>query len=184
MKKSDRKLKAILACQQNSAAIAAGYSLSEMRAAGYSLSEMRAAGYSLSQARAAGYSLIQAIAAGYSNNDIEEWESIPVLEKPYTFILNAINEKRLIYKQSALSEIKDFDPELNICGIAMCLGSHLVQMAGKVGYDLMKKHGYFTAATLIHLKYDATMPIMNFYLTDQSLGQAYLEEMAEIESKK
>jgi hypothetical protein len=36
-----------------------------------------------SSARAAGYSLSDAIAAGYSETDIKEWDSIPVLEKPY-----------------------------------------------------------------------------------------------------
>ena len=173
-----------------SAAIAAGYSLSDARAAGYSLSAARAAGYrlsdaiaagySLSDAIAAGYSLSDAIAAGYSESDLKEWESIPILEKPYSHLLADIKEKKRIHRQSTWGPDKPTD-EKHICDTPMCTAGHLVNMAGKIGWDLKDKYGFKDAATLIHLKTHPDFPIQNFGAIEDERAMAYIEAAAEFE---
>jgi ribosomal protein L13E len=164
-------------------AISAGYSIADARRAGYSLADAISAGYSIADARRAGYSIADARRAGYSNEDIKEWESIPILEKPYTTLLTEINENKRNYKQSTFGDINTFEQAKNICNSPMCIAGHLVNMAGKVGYDLRKKYDWFNAATLIHFKAHPDQPVFNFNLTDNSIGMAYLEVMAERENK-
>ena len=163
-----------------SAAIAAGYSLSDAIAAGYSLSDAIAAGYSLSDARAAGYSLSAAIAAGYSENDIKEWESIPVLDKPYTHLFSDIKEKRRIHRQSTWGPDKPTD-EKHICDTPMCTAGHLVNMAGKIGWDLKNKYGWRDAAALIHIKTHSNFPMQDFGGIGDDQAMAYIEAAAEFE---
>ncbi|HKR03494.1 MAG TPA: hypothetical protein VJY62_02580 [Bacteroidia bacterium] len=106
---------------------------------------------------------------------LDEWESIPVLDKPYSTILKEVNEKKRCYQQSTFGEITEFNPEENICKSAMCLAGHLVHMAGTKGYELRKKYDWFGAATLIHRKAHPELPPMDFFITSQDLGLAYLE---------
>jgi hypothetical protein len=159
---------------------AAGYSLGAAIAAGYSLSDARAAGYSLSDARAAGYSLSAAIAAGYSENDIKEWESIPVLDKPYAHLFSDIKEKRRIHRQSTWGPDKPTD-EKHICDTPMCTAGHLVNMAGKIGWDLKNKYGWRDAAALIHIKTHSNFPMQDFCGIGDDRAMAYIEAAAEFE---
>jgi hypothetical protein len=165
-----------------SAAREAGYSLSAAREAGYSLSAAVAAGYSLSAAVAAGYSLSAARAAGYSQQQIDEWESIPMLVKPYTRLWDDIKAKRRMHDQSdwGLSECPTED---NLCSTAMCTAGHLVNMAGEIGYKLQKKYGWKDAATMIHYKSSPDLPIQDFNDIPQENALAYIEFMAELEAK-
>ena len=175
----DKKLRALLALDKD-AARAAGYSLSAAIAAGYSLSAARAAGYSLSEAIAAGYSLSEARAAGYSEEDIQEWDSITVLDKPYSRLLNDIEAKRRIHRQSTWGP-EDGVKEENVCGTPMCTASHLVNMAGSTGYALKNKYGWKNAAALIHYKTHPDFPLQNFAAIEQANALAYIEAMAEWE---
>jgi len=137
---------------------------------------------SASDLRSAGYSASDLRSAGYSEKDFEEWESIPVLEKPYTTLLSDINEKKRVHLQSTFGDIEDFDPKVNLCKSQMCTAGHLVNMAGKIGYELKKKHGWATAATLIHYKAHPGLPVQNFGSIPQSQAMAYIEVMADYES--
>jgi len=175
-----------------SQALAAGYTLSQARAAGYTLSQARAAGYTLSQARAEGYTLSQhwqriytvsGTGRGYTDSDFEEWNSIPVLVKPYTKLYADIKNKLISYDQSTFGpRVCPADEEY--CGTPMCAAGHLVHMAGKVGYDLLEKYGDFKlVATMIHAKYNPQMPMQNFGLTDTENAIALIEYQAELEGK-
>jgi hypothetical protein len=175
------KLKKAFSAVDKSDAIAAGYSLSAAIAAGYSLSAARAAGYSLSAARAAGYSLSAAIAAGYSEDDIQEWESIPVLEKPYTHLLADIKEKKRIHRQSTWGPEDKPTTEKHICETPMCTAGHLVNMAGKIGWELKDKYGWRDAATLIHIKAHPDFPKQDFGSIGDERAMAYIEAAAEFE---
>ena len=172
-----------------SAALAAGYSLLAARAAGYSLSEALAAGYSLGAACAAGYSLSAARAAGYSlgEAEIKWWKSAPKIEKPYTTLLSDINNKKRNYRQSDWGDIKDFDPNRNICNSPMCIAGHLVNIMGKWGYELLveKCNGsFYQAATIIHNELHPDFPAFIFTITDQDTGLAYIELMVEMENSE
>jgi len=109
--------------------------------------------------------------------------AIPILEKPYTKLLNDINEKKRTFRQSTFGDICDFDPELNVCGQAMCTAGHLVNMAGQAGYDMVKIYGWEIAASVIHHKVHPELPTQNFGSIPQEWALAYIEEMADIESK-
>lgn len=145
-------------------------------------STLRAAGCSLSDLIAAGCSASTLIAAGYSLSDLSEWDSIPALDKAYTRLLDDINNKKREHNQGTYGPLNDFDPSANICGTPMCTAGHLVNMAGKVGYKLMKKYGWNEAAALIHLKSHPNDPIQNFGSIPQRFAMAYIEEMARRES--
>ena len=177
-----RKQMALMA-MSNESQLAAGYTLSQARAAGYTLSQARAAGYTLSQALAAGYTLSQARAEGYTDSDFEEWNSIPVLVKPYTKLYADIKNKLISYDQSTFGpRVCPADEEY--CGTPMCAAGHLVHMAGKVGYDLLEKYGDFKlVATMIHAKYNPQMPMQNFGLTNTENAIALIEYQAELEGK-
>ncbi len=119
---------------------------------------------------------------GIIQDKIKEWETIPVLEKPYTKLWNDIKDKKRVHKQS------DWGPEScvaedNICGTAMCTAGHLVNMAGIVGYQLKDKYGWRMAAMLIHQKSSPDLPCQNFGNIPQEWALAYIEEMANRENK-
>ncbi len=124
----------------------------------------------------------------YTLNKLKDYEelvkAIPVLEKPYTKLLKDIQAKQRIFKQSTYGEIEDYDPKANVCGTPMCTAGHLVNMAGKPGYDLKNKYGWAIAATVIHKKAHPDLPAQNFGSIPQEWALAYIEEMAEIESNK
>ena len=63
----------------------------------------------------------------------------------------------------------------------MCTAGHLVNMAGKIGWDLKAKYGFRGAATLIHLKTHPNFPIQNFGAIEDERAMAYIEAMAEWE---
>ena len=109
-------------------------------------------------------------------------EKIPVLEKPYTNLLADINEKKRTFKQSTFGDIRDYDPELNVCGSAMCTAGHLVHMAGKAGYGMMKIFGYEITAAVIHYKVHPDIPHQNFSSIPQIHALGYITKMAQIES--
>lgn len=111
-------------------------------------------------------------------------EAIPVIDKPYTQLLADINDKKRIFKQSTFGDIEDFDPEMNVCGSAMCTAGHLVNMAGKAGYDLKKAYGWETEASVIHYKAHPNIPPQNFGSIPQEWALGYIEYMAEIESNQ
>jgi hypothetical protein len=110
-------------------------------------------------------------------------KNIPKLKKPYTTLLNDIKNKKRIHEQSTFGKIKDFNPELNLCGSPMCTAGHLVNMCGKEGYELRKVFGWEGAASLIHFKAHPNYPCQNFGNISQELALAYIEKMAEFESE-
>lgn len=65
----------------------------------------------------------------------------------------------------------------------MCTAGHLVNMGGTEGYKLKKEYGWEKAASLIHLKAHPTAPTQNFGSIEQSHAIAYIELMAEYESR-
>jgi len=144
-------------------------------------SDAIAAGYSLSAARAAGYSLSDAIAAGYREADIKEWEDIPVLEKPYAHLLADIKEKKRIHRQSTWGPEDKPTDEKHVCETPMCTAGHLVNMAGKIGWDLKNKYGWRDAATFIHIKAHPDFPLQDFGGIGDDRAMAYIEAAAEFE---
>ena len=154
---------------------------SDARAAGYSLSDAIAAGYSLSDAIAAGYSLSAARAAGYSEADINEWESIPVLDKPYTHLLTDIKENKRIHRQSTWGPEDEPTDKKHICDTPMCTAGHLVNMAGKIGWELKNKYGWQDAAALIHIKAHPDFPKQDFGAIGDDRAMAYIEAAVEFE---
>lgn len=96
-------------------------------------------------------------------------------------MLADINSKKRIHMQSTFGP-EDCTPETNICGTAMCTAGHLVNMAGKIGYDLKKKYGWEKAAFLIHKKSLPDFPVQNFGSIAQDLALAYIETAAEYEA--
>jgi hypothetical protein len=173
-----------------SAALAAGYSLSEALAAGYSLSAARAAGYSLSAALAAGYSLSAALAAGYSLSEARAagyslsaaLDETPLLENPYTQLLEALRKEERVFKQSTFGPGGYVRPE-NICRTPMCSAGHLVSMGGPEAWKLMEKFEDFAlVGAMIHEKAHPGWPCQNFGEIPDAWALAYIEEMAEHEA--
>ena len=114
---------------------------------------------------------------------IEElWNLVPLIEDPYTHLLNDIKAKKRIHQQSTYGP--DYDPKENLCGTQMCTAGHLVNMGGKEGYKLKDKYGWEKAAGLIHLKVHPDMPTQNFGSIDQSFAISYIEMGAEFEQRK
>ncbi len=114
---------------------------------------------------------------------IEElWESVPLIENPYTTLLVDIKEKRRVHSQSTFGP--DCDPKTNLCGTQMCTAGHLVNMAGNEGYLLKKKYGWQKAASLIHIKVHPDAPTQNFGNIEQSHAIAYIELMADFEGRE
>jgi hypothetical protein len=110
---------------------------------------------------------------------IKEWETIPVLVKPYTKLLEDINSNNRIHKQSTYGPEKC--PQ-NVCGTSMCTAGHLVNMVGKLGYELKNKYGWAVTASMIHYKAHPDYPCHNFGNIPQEWALAYIEEMAEREA--
>ncbi len=154
MNKTKRQIMAELAC--NTPVRAAGFSASSLRAAGFSASDVRAAGFSAS--------------------DVAEWDTIPVLEKPYSHLLSDIKAKKRTHDQKTYGP--EAQPSDNICGAHMCTAGHLVNMAGKIGYALKDKYGWQGAANLIHAKSRPDVPPQNFGTIPQEWAMAYIEERA------
>jgi hypothetical protein len=119
---------------------------------------------------------------------IKEWDSIPLLDMPYSKMLAGIKEKKLVHMQSTFGDIESWEQacaaENNICNTPMCTAGHLVHMAGEIGYALREKYGWSSAASLIHLKTHPDYPIQNFGEIPQEYALAYIEEMAEMEEKE
>ena len=69
-------------------------------------------------------------------------------------------------------------------GVAMCTAGHLVNMAGKKGWELRDKYGYEIAAMILHEKAHPGWPCQNFGLIPDEWALAYIEEMAEREQNE
>src|SRR5205085_2004216 len=110
------------------------------------------------------------------------WDSIPVLEKPYTRLLADIEAGSRLHDQSTFGP--DCDPKTNLCKTPMCIGGHLVNLAGEIGYALARKYDFAAAARLIHLKSrpDATPP--SFGAIPNAWTLAYIRARAAEEAKK
>ncbi len=65
----------------------------------------------------------------------------------------------------------------------MCTAGHLVNMAGKMGYQLQKEYGWEGAASLIHRKSHPDYPEQNFGSIPQSWAISYIEMAAEFENR-
>ena len=78
----------------------------------------------------------------------------------------------------------DCDPKKNLCKTPMCTAGHLVNMAGKIGYQLKEKYGWIIAATLIHKKSRPDVSPQNFGGIPQKFAMAYIEERAAEENKQ
>src|SRR5438876_407577 len=100
------------------------------------LASQDSAAEALGAARSAGYSAAEALgaarSAGYSAAEVEEWQedwdSIPVLIKPYSRMLRDIEAGERIHDQSTFGP--DCDPSTNLCKTPMCTAGHLVNQAG------------------------------------------------------
>jgi hypothetical protein len=114
------------------------------------------------------------------------WASIPKIEKPYSTLLADIKAKRRCYNQADWGDIKEYDATQNVCETAMCVAGHLTHMLGPRGYELLKEFGgsYSQVGEIAHRKAHPNYPVMNFGNGDQKLGMAFIETMAEIESKE
>src|SRR6185437_508506 len=73
--------------------ISAGYTVARLISEGYTVADLVRAGYTVADLINAGYTVADLINAGVSEYDLEEWNSIPLLNKPYTSLLNDINNK-------------------------------------------------------------------------------------------
>ena len=119
---------------------------------------------------------------GLSARREEIYKDVPLVENPYTNLLNDINSKKRKHNQADYGP--KYDPKENLCGTQMCTAGHLINMGGESGYALLKKCGSFSeAATLIHLKSCPDMPLQNFGGIEQSHAMAYIELMAEFEQR-
>ena len=173
-----------------SALRAAGFTPSDLRSSGWTPSDMRSSGFTPSDMRAARWTPSDLIAAGFTPSDMrasgwtpsalraaeEEWDSIPVLEKPYSRLLAEIKAGKRKHDQSTFGP--DCDPKTNLCGTSMCTAGHLVNMAGEIGYKLKDKYDWQIAARLIHMKSRPDVPPQNFGGIQQEFAMAYIEERA------
>jgi len=91
---------------------------------------------------------------------------------------NDIKNKKRIHNQKTFGDIKDFDPKLNVCGIAMCTGGMWVDLGGKPAYDFKNKYGYALTSLLMHKKAHPTLPCQDFGTPTQESAEAYIEWMA------
>ncbi len=185
MKALSKKDKFILATKSTDQSVKAGY-FDRLVEAGY-VDRLVKAGY-FDRLVKAGY-VDRLVEAGYFDRlvkAIPEWNSIPILDKPYTHLLNDIKEKKRIHQQSTFGPIETFEAacsaQNNICKTPMCTAGHLVNMAGEVGYKLRSKYGWSTAASLIHAKTHPSEPSQDFGTIPQDWAMAYIEEMASRES--
>ena len=105
----------------------------------------------------------------------------PLIKNPYIILWEDIKNKNRKHDQNTFGEIKDYDPNRNICGTAMCTAGHLVNMAGKWGYDMANKYGFAITAFLLHKKAHPNYPAQNFGSPTQESAMAYIEWMAENE---
>jgi hypothetical protein len=121
-----------------------------------------------SMVRAAGYSLSDALA-------------VPVLEKPYTKLLNAINEKSRTHDQSTYG---DWTPGKgsNVCGMPMCTAGHFVSMAGEEGWALRNARGWDLAYAILHSAAHPDFPPQDTSCIEQETAIGYIEYMAGIEN--
>lgn len=115
-----------------------------------------------------------------------EYEKIPVIEKPYTHLLEDVKAKRRTHNQSGFGP--EYCPaEENICGTAMCTCGHLVNMAYMAGckeiYDYVKKYGWNATGAMIHHKAHPIFPCQDFGSIPQDHAMAYIEIAAQFEGK-
>jgi len=112
----------------------------------------------------------------------KEWDSIPLIPKMYTRLLEEIEKGLRKHDQSTFGP--DYDPETNLCKTRMCTAGHLVNMAGEVGYALKQKYDFPTAARMIHMKNRPDVLPQNFGSISQDLAMAYIRERATEETKE
>lgn len=96
-------------------------------------------------------------------------------------LLDDIKAKKRQHNQSDFGPT--CDPGTNLCGTQMCTAGHLVNMAGKWGYDHVDKWGFEKTAALIHIKVHPDAPTQNFGSIPQADAIAYIEMMAEFEGR-
>ncbi|MGL6296398.1 MAG: hypothetical protein ACRC3K_08340 [Plesiomonas sp.] len=121
--------------------------------------------------------------SAYTLKNLSVINDIPKLENPYSNILSDISDKKRTYSQSKWGTITDFDADLNICETEMCIAEHLVNMCGKIGYDLQRKFGWSTAAGLIHLRTFPDAPIFDYNITSNDAGLSYMKMMSCFENR-
>ncbi len=66
----------------------------------------------------------------------------------------------------------------------MCTAGHLVNLAGTVGYALVKKYDLPAAARMIHIKNRPDVPPQNYGSIPQRLAIAYIRERVAEEAAK
>lgn len=97
--------------------------------------------------------------------------------------MNIQNKKRL-FKQSTFGPSEKAVDDIHLCDTPMCTAGNLVNLAGEQGWEFQKKYGFSVAASLIHQKSCRDLPEQNYQSIPDKWALAYLEEMAERESKK
>jgi hypothetical protein len=136
------------------------------------------AGYSAADLLAAGYSASDVLAAGYSASDLRGVK----LHNPYTKINDDLKHNRRKFDQGTFgTEEKPCD---NLCGTPMCIGGHLVSLAGEEGWELKKKLGFAGAAALIHVASHPEIPCPNFGSYSNEIALGFIRYMAKLESRK
>lgn len=125
----------------------------------------------------------QVRAAGYLLSEVDALEArIPLIEKPYTKMHQAILNKSIVHNQYTFGDHWRVDNGDHVCNTPMCTAGNLVAMGGKDGWALREEFGFATAAALIHFKAHPDYPLQDFGAIPQKCALAYIEEMAEREA--
>ncbi|MBI1188266.1 MAG: hypothetical protein GC206_13210 [Alphaproteobacteria bacterium] len=176
---------------------AEGWTPSDLRAAGWTPSDLRAAGWTPSALSAAGWTPSALIAAGWTPSDLraEGWtpsdlraagladDQIPLIERPYTQLRDALRTKARVHKQSTWGPEDAPPAEENICKTPMCTAGHFVSMAGEKGWELKNRFGWAGAYALLHDRAHPDTPMQNTASIPDEWALAYIEEMAAMEER-
>lgn len=110
-------------------------------------------------------------------------DSIPeIKDNPYTSILSQISKGEITFDQKEYDSLKTYDKDRDIKNTGLNLASHIIELAGKAGYNLREYTSYKLAAGLIHKKKYPTVPVFNFDIPDNIFGMAYIETLAAFEA--
>lgn len=109
-----------------------------------------------------------------------DWNEIPVLEKPYTRLMNDLKDKKRRISQD-ISVPLGYSNEIDISQTPMSTGGHLINLAGQIGVQIMDRYGWKVAGALIAEKAHPGWPQQNYDKIPDEWALAFISEMAEWE---